>query len=105
MESRVEKLESEQKVAQTIVDTDERSVCLIHVVLAFRDHDSGAILRYAALNSAGDPQTDDSGDPLMSPTGTGPEVHVDVFGTGFLASDDGQILTNHHVAEPCVAER
>ncbi|MFZ1937565.1 MAG: trypsin-like peptidase domain-containing protein [Terracidiphilus sp.] len=100
VESRVEKLESEQKVAQTIVDTDERSVCLIHVVLAFRDHDSGAILRYAALNSAGDPQTDDSGDPLMSPTGTGPEVHVDVFGTGFLASDDGQILTNHHVAEP-----
>src|SRR5439155_27227814 len=27
------------------------------------------------------------------------EVHLDVFGTGFLASASGQILTTHHVAE------
>jgi S1-C subfamily serine protease len=27
-------------------------------------------------------------------------VHLDGFGTGFLASTSGQILTNHHVAEP-----
>jgi S1-C subfamily serine protease len=27
-------------------------------------------------------------------------VHLDAFGTGFLASANGQILTNHHVAEP-----
>src|SRR5207247_3341750 len=25
---------------------------------------------------------------------------LDIFGTGFLASTGGQILTNHHVAEP-----
>jgi S1-C subfamily serine protease len=27
-------------------------------------------------------------------------VHLDVFGTGFVVTDKGQILTNHHVAEP-----
>ena len=27
-------------------------------------------------------------------------MHLHVFGTGFLASASGQILTNHHVAEP-----
>jgi S1-C subfamily serine protease/CheY-like chemotaxis protein len=100
VEGRVEKLESEAKAAQTIIDADEPSVCLIHAALEFRDHDTGLILHYAALNSAGDPVTDDSKNPLVSPTGTGPEVNVDVFGTGFLASDDGEILTNHHVAEP-----
>jgi S1-C subfamily serine protease len=69
-------------------------------VLAFRDHDTGLKLHYAALTSTGEPETDKSNNPLVSLTGIGPEVHLDVFGTGFLASDDGQILTNHHVAEP-----
>jgi S1-C subfamily serine protease len=36
----------------------------------------------------------------VSLSGNGPEVHLDIFGTGFLVSDTGQILTNHHVAEP-----
>ena len=68
--------------------------------MAFRDHDSGLKLHYASLTSTGEPETDKSNNPLVSLTGIGPEVHLDVFGTGFLASDDGQILTNHHVAEP-----
>src|SRR6202022_3886527 len=38
--------------------------------------------------------------PLLSLTGNGPEVRLNVFGTGFLASTAGRILTNHHVAEP-----
>jgi S1-C subfamily serine protease len=36
----------------------------------------------------------------VSLTGSGPEVHLDAFGTGFLVSTTGEILTNHHVAEP-----
>jgi serine protease Do len=100
VESRLEKLESEGKVAQTIIQTYEPSVCLIHVVLAFADHATGLRLHYAAVTSDGEPTTDDHNNPLLSLTGTGPEVHIDVFGTGFLASRSGQVLTNHHVAEP-----
>jgi S1-C subfamily serine protease/DNA-binding NarL/FixJ family response regulator len=100
VEGRLQKLESEGNVAHTIIAADEPSVCLIHVVIAFRDHDTGLNLHYAALTNSGEPETDKSNNPLVSLTGIGPEVHVDVFGTGFLASDDGQILTNHHVAEP-----
>jgi DNA-binding response OmpR family regulator/S1-C subfamily serine protease len=100
VDSRLQKLETEGKVAQTIIQSYEPSVCLIHVVLAFREHATGLRLRYAGMTSNGEPTTDEHSNPLLSLTGNGPEVHLDVFGTGFLASASGQILTNHHVAEP-----
>jgi len=100
VDSRLQKLETEGKVAQTIIQAYEPSVCLIHVVLAFREHTTGSRLRYAGVTSSGEPTTDEHNNPLLSLTGSGPEMHLDVFGTGFLVSASGQILTNHHVAEP-----
>ena len=100
VESRLQKLETEGTFAQAIIKSYEPSVCLIHVVVAFRDHDTGLHLRYAGLTPAGEPTVDEHNNPLLSLTGMGPEVHLDAFGTGFLASTGGQILTNHHVVEP-----
>jgi DNA-binding response OmpR family regulator/S1-C subfamily serine protease len=100
VDSRLQKLETEGKVAQTIIQSYEPSVCLIHVVLGFREHTTGLSLRFAGVTSSGEPTTDEHNNPLLSLTGNGPEVHLDVFGTGFLVSGSGQILTNHHVAEP-----
>jgi S1-C subfamily serine protease/DNA-binding NarL/FixJ family response regulator len=97
---RLQKLETEGKFAQTIIQSYEPSVCLIHVVLAFRDRASGLKLHYAGVTSSGEPATDEHKNPLVSLTGNGPEIQLDAFGTGFLVSDTGQILTNHHVAEP-----
>jgi len=100
VENRLGKIETEGKFAERIIQAYEPSVCLIHVVLAFREHTTGSRLRYAAVTGSGQPATDEHNNPLVSLTGSGPEVHLDVFGTGFLVSDDGRILTNHHVAEP-----
>jgi len=100
VEDRLKKLETEGKIAQTIILSYEPSVCLIHVVLAFRDHTTGLKLHYAGVTNSGQPTTDEHSNPLLSLTGSGPEVHLDAFGTGFLVSSKGQILTNHHVAEP-----
>ena len=100
VQGRLQRLETEGKVAQTIIRSYEPSVCLIHVVVGFRDRITGLKLHYVGLTSAGEPVTDEHNNPLLDVTGRGPEVHLDVFGTGFLVSDKGQILTNHHVAEP-----
>jgi len=100
VQSRLQKLETEGKFAETIIESYEPSVCLIHVVLAFREHTTGLRLHYGGIRSSGEPETDEHKNPLVSLTGSGPEVHLDAFGTGFLVSDNGQILTNHHVAEP-----
>jgi DNA-binding response OmpR family regulator/S1-C subfamily serine protease len=100
IEGRIQRLESEGKVAQMIIQSYEPSVCLIRVVLSFRDRTTGSTLHYAGLTSDGHPTTDEHNNPLVSLTGNGPEVRLTVFGTGFLASTGGQILTNHHVAEP-----
>jgi hypothetical protein len=100
VQERLQRVETEGKVAQTIIQSYEPSVCLIHVVVGFHDRATGLILHYVGLTSIGEPETDEHNNPLLSLTGAGPEVHIDVFGTGFLVSDNGQILTNHHVAEP-----
>jgi DNA-binding response OmpR family regulator len=100
VQARLQKLETEGKAAQTIIQSYEPSVCLIHIVLAFRDHTTGLRLHYAEMTSSGVPKTDEHDNTLLSLTGSGPEVHLEAFGTGFLASATGQILTNHHVAEP-----
>jgi DNA-binding response OmpR family regulator len=100
VQQRLQRLETEGKVAQTIIQSYEPSVCLLHVVVGFRDRATGLKLHYVGLTSTGEPVTDENHNPLLAITGAGPEVHLDVFGTGFLVSRKGEILTNHHVAEP-----
>jgi S1-C subfamily serine protease len=77
-----------------------QSVCLLHVAVAFSDQPSGKRLRYGGLNQDGDPLQDSQGNPILTLDGTGPEVKMDVFGTGFVAGPNGRIITNRHVAEP-----
>jgi S1-C subfamily serine protease len=97
---RLKKLETDGKFAETIIQSYEPSVCLIYVAIAFRDRTTGLRLHYAGLTSSGEPLVDEKKNPLLSLSGKGPEVNVNAFGTGFLVSEEGQILTNHHVAEP-----
>ncbi len=98
-ENRLNRLESESRVAETIVHTYGPSICLLHVVVQFRDHDSGQLIRYSA-DATGKPQVDDKGMVSLDTEGTGPPLEIDVFGTGFLVAGNGRLLTNHHVAEP-----
>ena len=97
--TRLKRVEREGESAQSLISADVPSVCLLHVAVAFR-HSSGQRLRYAGLNSQGEPLQDSSGSPILTLEGRGPEVKLDVFGTGFLAGAGGRLITNRHVAEP-----
>jgi S1-C subfamily serine protease len=97
-QTRLSRLETEGRVAETIVQTYGSSICLLHVVVEFHDHDSGELIRVSA-DAAGKTQTDDAGMVSVETGGTGPPLQLDVFGTGFLVGG-GRLLTNHHVAQP-----
>ena len=98
-QNRLDRLENEGRVAETIVQTYGPSVCLLHVVVEFRDKDSGQLIHIAA-DANGKPRVDDKGMVSLDTDGTGPPLQLDFFGTGFLVASEGRLLTNHHVTEP-----
>jgi S1-C subfamily serine protease/CheY-like chemotaxis protein len=97
---RLQRLETESTVAKEVIRSYSSSVCLLHVAVGFRDKASGLSLRYTTLTPPSSPPTDGSDDVRIQIGGLGAEVRMDVFGTGFLVSPDGRIVTNHHVVEP-----
>ncbi|HEX4381174.1 MAG TPA: trypsin-like peptidase domain-containing protein [Candidatus Acidoferrum sp.] len=98
-QTRLKLLETEGKVAETVVHTYSPSVCLLHVVVEFLDKQSGKPIQIA-VDGLGKPIVDDQGMVQLDSGGQGPHLQIDVFGTGFLVRKDGRVVTNHHVAEP-----
>jgi len=98
--ARLKRVEREGESAQSLIPQAVQSVCLLHVSVAFRDQASHKRLRYAGTNQDNEPLQDSEGNPILTLDGTGPEVKLDVFGTGFLAAANGRLITNRHVAEP-----
>lgn len=96
---RLKLLESESKIAETVVHDFGPSVCLLHVVVAFLDKQSGHPIQ-VVVDAGGKPLVDDKGMLQLADAGSGPHLQIDVFGTGFLVKRDGKIITNHHLVEP-----
>ena len=97
--NRLSRVQSDSVAAEGVIRTYAPSVCLLHVSVAFRDKNSGRMLRYGGITPAGEPLKDSDGNIVYSLEGRAPEVRQDFFGTGFIVGD-GKILTNHHVAQP-----
>ncbi len=98
-QNRLKLLESEGKIAETVIHDYGPSVCLLHVVVEFLDTQSGRPLQ-VAVDALGKPVVDEKGMVQLDEGGPGPHLQIDVFGTGFLVKRDGKLVTNHHVAEP-----
>jgi len=98
-QNRLKLLESEGKVAESVVQDYGPSVCLLHVVVEFLDKQSGRPIQ-VAVDATGKPLVDDQGMAQLDAGGAGPHLQIDVFGTGFVVKREGKIITNHHVVEP-----
>ena len=98
-DARLKRLEREDDSTDSFIAKDVQSVCLLHVAVVFRNQATNQRLHYVGLNPQGEPIQDSDGNPLLTLQGNGPEVTVDVFGTGFTVGD-GRVITNRHVAEP-----
>ncbi len=95
---RLARLESERAAGEKIIRGFGTGVCLVQGSYAFYDEQARP-LRYR-LDSEGRRFRDAGGSPSLAIGGSGPIHTVDYFGTAFLASRTGLLLTNRHVAEP-----
>src|ERR1700676_699480 len=77
-QTRLKLLESEGKVAESVVRDNGPSVCLLHVVVEFLDKESGHPI-LVAVDAAGKPLVDDKGMAQLDEGGTGPHLQIDVF--------------------------
>ena len=71
--ARLKRIEQEGDSAQNLIRDDVRSVCLLHISVAFRDQKSGQRLRYAGLNQQGEPLQDSDGNPTLTVGATAPK--------------------------------
>ncbi len=91
------KLEGAQRFAEAIVRRYERSVGLLQGGYAFREKDTGRLLRYQGFDEHGRPLRDETGNTLVTVEGTTPPVVIYYAGTGFLVDRRGTIVTNRHL--------
>ena len=95
---RLAALEAERAAGERIIKTYGAGVCLVQGAYAFYDGEARP-LRYR-IDLGGRPLRERDGSLALTTDGGGPIHTVEYFGTAFLASGDGLLLTNRHVAEP-----
>ena len=96
---RVEALEARRDAGQRVIAAAARSVVFLQGSYGFVDRDDGRPLR-SVLGPNGHPVTDPGGNPILSLSGSGPVFERLFTGTAFVATEDGLLLTNAHVALP-----
>ena len=94
--ARVEALESRAGSRERVISTATRSVVFLQGSYGFVEADSGRPLRLAAPGDQ-DPRV---AEVPVTVRGSGPIIEILYTGTAFVATADGLLLSNRHVALP-----
>jgi S1-C subfamily serine protease len=98
--SRLQAVEDRLQARERVIKTAARSVVFLQGAYGFSEPETGRPLRLAERRPGGPPVASPTGEPVVTFDGSGPVVEIFYTGTGFVASPEGHILTNRHVAEP-----
>jgi len=97
---RVEALEARTDAPARVVAAAARSVVFLQGAYGFVEPTSQQPLRFAGVGPDGLPLQTREGAPIVGLGGDGPVLEAMFTGTAFVASQDGLLLTNRHVALP-----
>lgn len=96
---RVTALEEQSQATRRTISEASRAVVFLQGSYGFLDPAAGEPVR-VVLGPDGRPITDPRGAPLVGPDAEGPVLERLFTGTAFVATEDGLLLTNRHVALP-----
>ena len=94
--ARVQALEARIESRKRVISDASRSVVFLQGSYGFVHAESGKPLRFASMPQPGP----DGANVQVTLEGDGPPVEVFYTGTGFVATEDGLLLTNRHVSLP-----
>lgn len=97
---RVEALEARTDAPARIVAAASQSVVFLQGAYGFVEPINQQPLRFAGVGPDGLPLRAADGSPIVGLGGDGPVLEAMFTGTAFVATDDGLLLTNRHVALP-----
>lgn len=98
-EERVEALEARSEAGRRVIGDASRSVVFLQAAYGFNEPDTGRPIRIL-LGPDGGPLWAPDGLPVLTGDGSGPIYQILITGTAFIATPEGLMLTNRHLALP-----
>jgi len=98
---RVRALEDQSAAARLVIGAATRSTAFIQGSWGFVDPESGQPLRIQ-VGPDGTPVLGPGGEPVLTTDERAPVMEALFTGTAFVATDDGLLLSNRHIAQPWV---
>jgi S1-C subfamily serine protease len=96
---RLSELERRSTATARVIAQSKSSIVFLQGAYGFRDTTTDRMLR-EVLGKDGKPVVLPNGVPLLSLEGEGPVAERQFTGTGFALGENGNLITNRHVAQP-----